>query len=154
MPHMYSSSFQKHVYDESAFSGFEVLRKPLYNCNEDRPYYANQYQDIFLQYREVFKIVSGKPSPEFDGTHIIVPRGPTSLTPYTKANIRDGYVIPQVSKLYHKSEKYELLRKQNWFDAVHPNVQIEAKLEYMISRVMLEMDHTDLIIYIKNHILC
>ena len=54
-------------------------------------------------------------------THITVPEGPPSLTPYTKANIRDGYVIPQESELYHKSEKYELFRKQNWFGAVHPN---------------------------------
>ena len=154
MPHMYSSSFQKHFYDESAFSGFEVLRKPLYNCNEDRQYYATQYQDMFIQYREVFNFVSGKPSPDFDCIHIIFPKGTLSLTPYTQANIPDGYVIPKESKLYHKSEKYELFRKQNWFGAVHLNVQIDAKLEYMISRVMLEMDHTDLIIYIKNHILC
>ena len=30
MPHMYSSRFQKHLYDESALSGFEVLKKLLY----------------------------------------------------------------------------------------------------------------------------
>ena len=56
MPHMYSSSFQKHFYDESAFSGFEVLRKPLYNCNEDRPYCANQYQDIFYNTEKFLKL--------------------------------------------------------------------------------------------------
>ena len=44
--------------------------------------------------------VSGKPSPDFDNTHITVPEGPPFLTPYKKANIRDGYVIPQESKLY------------------------------------------------------
>ena len=48
------------------------------------------------------------------------------------------------SHLYHKSEKYELFRKQNWFSTVHPNVQIDAKLDYMISRVLLEMDQTSL----------
>ena len=31
--HMYSSFFQKHLYDESALSRFEVLTKPLYKCN-------------------------------------------------------------------------------------------------------------------------
>ena len=36
MPHMYSSRFQKHLYDESALSRFEVLTKPFYKCNEDR----------------------------------------------------------------------------------------------------------------------
>ena len=70
---------------------------------------------------------------DFDNTHITVPDGSPSLTPYTKANIGDGYVIPQISQLYNKSE---LFRKQNWFGAVHPNVEIDAKLDYMISRVL------------------
>ena len=47
MPHIYSSRFQEHLYDESALSSFEVLTKPLYKCNEDRRYYATQYQ-VFL----------------------------------------------------------------------------------------------------------
>ena len=42
-PHMYSSCFQKHLYDESALSSFEVVTKPLYKCNEDRPYYAKTF---------------------------------------------------------------------------------------------------------------
>ena len=45
--HMYSSRFQKHLHYEPAFSRFEVLKKRLYNCNEDRPYYATQNQDSF-----------------------------------------------------------------------------------------------------------
>ena len=49
MPHMYSSRFQKHLYDYSALSLFEVLTKPIYKCNEDRPYYATQYQDILIK---------------------------------------------------------------------------------------------------------
>ena len=79
MPHRYSSRFQKHLYDESAFSRFEVLTKPLYKCNEDRPYYATQYQDIFIQNKEGFNFVSGKPSPDFDDTHITAPDGRTTL---------------------------------------------------------------------------
>ena len=46
MAHMFSSRSQKHICDESAHSRFEELTKPLYNCNEDRQYYATQYQDI------------------------------------------------------------------------------------------------------------
>ena len=48
--HMYSSRFRRHFYDESALSRFrfEVLTKPILKCNEDRPYYATQYQDIFI----------------------------------------------------------------------------------------------------------
>ena len=118
MPYMYSSRCQKHLYDESALSRFEVLTKPLYKCNEVRPYYATQYQDIFIQYQEGYNFVPEKPSPE--------------------------------SQLYRKSEKYELIRKQNWFGAVHPNIQIDAELDYMISRVLLEMDHTSLNIYKKK----
>ena len=64
--HMYSRRFQKHLYCESALSRFEVLTKPIIKCNEDRPYYATQYQD----------------------THYSPWRN-TLLTPYTKANIRD-----------------------------------------------------------------
>ena len=75
--HMYSSRLQKHLYDESTLSRFEVPTKHLYKCNEDRPHYATQYKDNFIQYKEGFN------------------DGPPSLTPYTKASIRDGYVIPQ-----------------------------------------------------------
>ena len=57
MPDMYSSRFQKHLYDESALSRFEFLTKPLYKCNEDRPYCATHLQDIFIQYREGFNFV-------------------------------------------------------------------------------------------------
>ena len=110
MPHMYSSRFQKHLYDESALSRFEVLTKPIYKCNEDCPYYATQYQDIFIQYREGFNFVSEKLSNDFDNAHVTVPDGPPYLTPYRKANIRDGYIIPQESQLYRKSEQYELIR--------------------------------------------
>ena len=102
---MYSSRFQKHLNEESTLSRFEVHTKLLYKCNEDRPYYPTQYQVIFIQYKEGFNFVSGKPSPDFDNTHITVPDGPPSLTPFTKSNIRDGYVIPQESQLYHKSAK-------------------------------------------------
>ena len=149
MPHMYSSRFQLHLYDESAISRFELLTKPLCKCNEDRPYYTTQYQKISVQYKEDFDCFSGKPSRDFDDTHITDPEGPPSLTPYTKANSRDEYVIPQESHLYHKSEKYELFRKQNWFGAAHPNVQIDAKLNDMISRFLPETYQTSLIIYKK-----
>ena len=99
--HMYSSRFAKHLYDETAISRFEILTKPLYKCNGDRPYYATTYQDNFLQYPEVLNFIT-------------------------------------------------LLRKQNWFGAVHPNSKIDAKLDYMVSRVLLEMDHTSLSIYKKT----
>ena len=39
--------------------------------------------------------------------------------------------------------------EQNWFGVVHPNVQIDAKLAYMISRVWIEIDHTSLNIYLN-----
>ena len=145
--HMYSSRFQKHLYDESALSRFEVFTKPIYKCNEDRPYYATQYQDIFIQYKEGFNFVLVTPSSYFDNTHITVPNGSPSLTRYTKVKILDGYVTPQESPLYRKSKRYELFQKQNWFGAVHSFVQIDAKPDYMISRVLLEMDQTSLHIY-------
>ena len=145
--HMFSGRFQKHLFDQSALSRFEVLTKIIYKCNEDGPYYATQYQNIFIPYKS-FNFVSGKPSPDFDNTHITVPDGSPSLTPYTKANIRDGYVIPQESQLY-QSEKYYFFRKQNWFGYDRPNVQIDCKLDYMISRVLLKMDHTCLNFYQK-----
>ena len=67
---------------------------------------------FIILYTEGFSFVSGKPSSDFNDTHRTIPDGPTSLTPHTKANIRDGYVIPQESKLYHKLEKYALLQKR------------------------------------------
>ena len=102
--HMHSSRFQKHLYNESALSRFEVLTKPLYKCNEDRPYYATQHQDIFIQYIEGFNFGAIKASAEFKDVHLTVPEGTPPITPYTKANIRDGYVIPQQSLVYRNSE--------------------------------------------------
>ena len=67
---MYSSRFQEHLYDESAFFRFEVLTKHLYKCNEDHTYYSTQHQDIFIQYNEGFNFVAGKASAEFEDRHI------------------------------------------------------------------------------------
>ena len=80
--------------------------------------YHDQYQDIFVQYHEGFNFVTGKASAEFKDIHATIPYGAPSLTPFTKADIHNGYVIPQESPVYRKSEKYELFRKQNWFGAV------------------------------------
>ena len=104
---MYSSRFQKHLYGESALSSSEVLTKPLYKCNEDRPYYATQHQDIFFQHQEGFNFIAGEASPEFKDAHITIPKEVPSITPYTKAGISNGYVIPQESPVYLKSSKFQ-----------------------------------------------
>ena len=96
---MYSSRFQKHFYDESALSRFEVLIKRIFKCNEDRPYYATQIQDTFIQYQEGFNFASGTPSSDFDNVHIIGPNKSPPITPYTKAKIKNGYVIPEETQL-------------------------------------------------------
>ena len=103
--HMYSSRFQKHLHYESALSRFEGLTKPLYKCNEDRPYYATQYQDNFVQYKEGFNLITGKASikAEYKDKHKTVPKKAPSITPYTKADICNEYVIPQESPNYCKS---------------------------------------------------
>ena len=145
---MYSSRFQKHPYDKSALSGFEVLTKPLIKCNEDCPIYATQYQVIFVQYQESFNFITSKASTDFKDQRITIPNGTPSITPHTKADIRNVYVITQESIVHRKSEKYDLIRKQNWFGAVQPNIPINAKLDYMVSRVLLDMDHTSLSTYI------
>ena len=59
--HMYKDRFQDHLYVASALSDFEVLTKPSSNCNEGRRFYATQYQDIFIQYKEDFNIDTAKP---------------------------------------------------------------------------------------------
>ena len=109
---MYSSRFQKNLYDESALSRFEVLTKRLYICNEDRPYYATQYQNIFVQYHENYNFITSKASADFKDEHITIPNGAPSITLYTKTDMRNGYVIPQKSPVYRKSEKNELIRKK------------------------------------------
>ena len=84
--HMYSSRFQKHLYDEFRFSRFEVLTKPLHKCNEDRPYYAREYKDIFIQNNEGYNFKTGKASAEFKETHVAVPEAAPPITPDTKAS--------------------------------------------------------------------
>ena len=85
-----TKSIQKHLYDESALSRFEVLlTKPIHKCNEDRPYYATQYQDIFVQYKEGLNFVTGKASEEFKDIQVTIPEGAPPLTPYAKADIRN-----------------------------------------------------------------
>ena len=100
---------------------------------------------IFLSNnQEGFTFVTVKASAEFRDEHVTFHNGAPFITPYTKANICFGYVIPQESPVYRKSEKYGLLRNQNWFGAVHPNVQIDAKHDYMVSQVLQKMDCTSL----------
>ena len=68
----------------------------------------SQYQDIFIQYKEGFNIVTGKASVKFKDVHMTIPDNAPFVTPYTKANIRNLYVIFQESQDYRKSEKYEI----------------------------------------------
>ena len=79
--HMYTSRFQKHLYDESVLSLFEVLAIPLYKCNDDRPYYATENQEILVQYREGLNFVTGKGSAEFKDVHLTIPNGAPSTAP-------------------------------------------------------------------------
>ena len=132
---MYSSGFQKHRYYKSALSRFEVLTKTIHNCNEDRPYYATQNQDTFIQYKESFNFVTGTPSSHFDDAHVTISDGPPPLTPYAKAKIRDGYVIPQESKMYSKSEK------TNSFVNKTGLAQFTLMSKSMLNSIMRLVDH-------------
>ena len=61
--------------------------------------------------------------------------------------IRNDNVIPQESKVYRKPEWYKLFRKESWFGAVHPNIQIDAKIDYAITRVLKSQQRTSLSFY-------
>ena len=111
--------FENIFFDESALSFFEVLTSPIHKCNEDRPDYATQYQDIFDQYQEGFNFVTSKASVEFKDVHLTIPNGAPSLIPYIEADILYGYFIPQESPVYHKLEQFELLRKQNRYTQMY-----------------------------------
>ena len=93
--------------------------------------------------------ITGKASAKFKDVHITIPNGALSITQYTKADIRNGYIIPQESPVYGKSEKYELFRKQNYFGVVAPNVQIDAEFDNMVSRILFELEQRSLFLYKK-----
>ena len=76
---------------------------------------------IFLRYQEGFNFETGKVSEILKDEHVTIPKKAPSITSYTKADICNGYVIPQETRVYRKSGKYELFRKQNWFGDVQPN---------------------------------
>ena len=88
---------------------------------------------FLLQHHEGFDFVIGKASHEFRDVHLTIPNKAPSITHCTKADIYNVYKIQRESQVYRKSENYELFRKQICFGAVHPNVQIDAKLDYMVS---------------------
>ena len=77
------------------FLGLRFSQNLSHKCKEDRPYYAKQYQDIVIQYNECFNFITGEASAEFKDTTVAVPEGAPPITPYTKAEIRNGYNIPQ-----------------------------------------------------------
>ena len=65
--------------------------------------------------------VTGKPSHELKVVYLIIPNHEPPLTPYTKADIRDGYIIQLESSVYCEPVKYQFFRKQFWCSDVHPN---------------------------------
>ena len=98
---MYDSD--NRLYDESAISCLEVLNKPIHKFNEDCPYYATQYQDIFVQFHEIFlNFVTGKASQELKHVQQIIANKSAFPTLFTKAEICNGYVIPQESTVNPK----------------------------------------------------
>ena len=52
----------------------------------------------------MFYFITGKASAEFKDTHVTVPEGAPPITPYTKANIQNGYIMPRESPFCRKSE--------------------------------------------------
>ena len=57
--HMYSDRCHDNLYDESAFSRFEVTNLKLQWIP---PYYSTKNQDIFIQDRKDFNFATTKPS--------------------------------------------------------------------------------------------
>ena len=62
----------------------------------------------------------------------------------------NGHVILQNQSSTENRKNTNFFEKQNWFGAVHPNLQIDAKLDYMMSRVLLDMDRKSLSINEKH----
>ena len=60
---MYTSHFQKHLYGGYALSRFEVLSKPLYKCNEDRPIMHHKTKTFLLSTRKVLALSQAKHLP-------------------------------------------------------------------------------------------
>ena len=95
--------------------------------------------NINIKYHEGFIFASGKTSEEGKDVQ-------TTYTNYTTVGItvhkstHFNWLRYSVSLEVHcKCEKYEIQWEKNFF-AVHPNVQIETKFDYTISRLLLEMD--------------
>ena len=51
---MYASRSQDYLYEKSAQSIFEVITKPLHECNDERPYYTTQNPDILFSISKNF----------------------------------------------------------------------------------------------------
>ena len=49
----------------------------------------HNFKIFFIQYQEGFNFVTGKPPYEFKDVHLSVPNKSPSITPYTKADIRN-----------------------------------------------------------------
>ena len=79
--HIYTQIVIRTFFDGSALSRYEVLTAPIYKCNEDQPYYATQYQHLFIQYKEGFNFTIGITSEQFKDVHIpISNNAPLSTT--------------------------------------------------------------------------
>ena len=115
--HMYSSFFQKHLMMNQHFLVLRFSQKlftkvmMIVHIMPHQDIMPNQ--DIFIQYNEGFNFITGTASADFKDAHVANPEGAPPITSYTKANIRNGYVIPQESPVYHKSEKFGFFRIQN-----------------------------------------
>ena len=75
---------------------------------------------------------------------MIISNNAPSVTYNTKSYISNGYVVAQDHRSIKIRKSIKFFRKQNLFGAQHSNIQKDAKLNYLISRVMLELDHTSL----------
>ena len=95
---MNSILFQNHLYEESALFRFEVLSKPIYKCNEDRPYYATHYH--FFQYLEGFNFITGKVTAEFKDVHLNIPQMEHLLSHHTLNQTSAMDILFQKNQLY------------------------------------------------------
>ena len=68
---------------------------------------------MFIQYHEGFNFVTGKALQDFKDAHLTISNNAPSLTHYTKADIHNGYAIPQESPVYRQSKNTKLLKNKS-----------------------------------------
>ena len=123
---------------------FQIYHETEFACKYKNPLYKTQYSEILVEYDKGFDMTTGKIKFDPYATHHPI----NEDTSYIPVNLRKNAGNPGGRLEPYDSESTRLqellLMNSTYFGAIHYDIHLNMKLDYIISRIFQEMSLSEL----------